>query len=93
MDMDKYKYRRADYVTAWKILDCLRNYGLDHRIYLMLETDMNMKFIVPAPKGSVESPDLVRGKYYVEDSDGRVDIISELEFVNTYEKVEYKGES
>lgn len=93
MDVNKYKYRRADYVTAWKIIECLRTYGLVHRIYLMLETDMNMKSVVPAPIGCAEGPDLVRGKYYVVDSDGRVDIISESEFTMEYEKVNSKEES
>jgi len=93
MNVDRYTYKRADYVTAWRILECLRTYGLNHRIYLLLETDMNMKFVVPAPIGCVESPDLVRGKYYVVDSDGRVDIISEQEFTMEYEKVNFNGES
>ena len=93
MNVDRYKYKRAAYVTAWKILDCLHTYNPNHRIYLMLETDMNMKFVVPSPRGCVESPDLVCGKYYVVDSNGRVDIISEEEFTMEYEKVNSKEEN
>ena len=94
MDMDKYTYKRADYVTAWKIIDCLRTYGMHIRTYLMLETDVDMKFVVPAPIGSIKGPpDSVRGRYYVVDSEGRVDIISEEEFTMEYEKVNSKEEN
>ena len=88
MNVDRYKYRRAEYVTAWKIIECLRTYGMNIKTYLMLETDVDMKFVVPAPIGCIEGPpDSIRGRYDVVDSEGRVDIMSELEFTLEYDKV------